>query len=138
MKSVRELSHACSHIVLKCLYLARIGRREILWSVNKFERSISKRTKACDRHLARLISYIAAKNADWDCFKILTLREILRTQNLLLMEHYAFVEVMHLFQHVGCVRNKHQFHSINVGRYHRNCFMGFRSLQFLKTRIRTV
>ena len=32
---------------------------------------------------------------------------------------------MHLFQHVGCVRNKHQFHSINVGRYPRNCFMGF-------------
>ena len=26
MKSVRELSHVCSQIVLKCLYLARIGR----------------------------------------------------------------------------------------------------------------
>ena len=35
MKSVGELSHVCSHIVLKCLYLARIGRPDIPWSVNK-------------------------------------------------------------------------------------------------------
>ena len=35
MKSVGELSHVCSQIVLKCLYLARIGRPDILWSVNK-------------------------------------------------------------------------------------------------------
>ena len=30
-KSVGELSHVCSQIVLKCLYLARIGRPDILW-----------------------------------------------------------------------------------------------------------
>ena len=35
MKSVGELSKVFSHIVLKCLYLARIGRPDILWSVNK-------------------------------------------------------------------------------------------------------
>ena len=29
MKSVGELSHVCSQIVLKCLYLARIGRPDI-------------------------------------------------------------------------------------------------------------
>ena len=34
MKSVGELSHVCSPIVLKCLYLARIGRPDIQWSVN--------------------------------------------------------------------------------------------------------
>ena len=34
-KSVGELSNTCSQIVLKCLYLARIGRLDILWSVNK-------------------------------------------------------------------------------------------------------
>ena len=34
-KSVGELSQVCSQIVLKCLYLARIGRPDILWSVNK-------------------------------------------------------------------------------------------------------
>ena len=48
MKSVGELSQVCSQIVLKCLYLARIGRLDILWSVNKLSRSITKWTKACD------------------------------------------------------------------------------------------
>ena len=40
------------------LYLARIGRPDILWSVNKLARSITKWTKACDKRLNRLISYI--------------------------------------------------------------------------------
>ena len=31
MKSVGDLSKVCSQIVLKCLYLARIGRPDILW-----------------------------------------------------------------------------------------------------------
>ena len=56
-KSVGELSSTCSHIVLKCLYLARSGRPDILWSVNKFARSITKWTKACDKRLNRLFSY---------------------------------------------------------------------------------
>ena len=58
LKSVGELSKVCSQIVLKCLYLARIGRPDILWSVNKLARSITKWTKACDKRLNRLISYI--------------------------------------------------------------------------------
>ena len=58
MKSVGELSQVCSLIFLKCLYLARIGRPDILWSVNKLARSITKWTKACDKRLNRLISYI--------------------------------------------------------------------------------
>ena len=57
-KSVGDLSNACSQIVLKCLYLARIGRPDILWSVNKLARAITKWTKACDKRLNRLISYI--------------------------------------------------------------------------------
>ena len=57
-KSVGELSNACSQIVLKCLYLARIGRPDILWSINKLARSITKWTKACHKRLNRLISYI--------------------------------------------------------------------------------
>ena len=48
----------CSQIVLKCLYLARCGRHDILWSVNKLARSITKWTKACDKRLSRLISHI--------------------------------------------------------------------------------
>ena len=57
-KSVGELSNTCSQIVLKCLYLARIGRPDILLSVHKLARSITKWTKACDKRLNRLISYI--------------------------------------------------------------------------------
>ena len=58
MKSVGELSHVCSQIVLECSYLARIGKLDILRSVNKLARSITKCTKACDKRLCRLISYI--------------------------------------------------------------------------------
>ena len=52
------LSKVCSQIVLQCLYLARIGRPDILWSVNKLARAVTKWTRACDKRLARLISYI--------------------------------------------------------------------------------
>ena len=48
----------CSQVVLKCLYLERIGRPDILRSVNKLARSITRWTKACDKRLNRLISYI--------------------------------------------------------------------------------
>ena len=37
-KSVGELSHVCSQIVLKCQNLAGIGRCDIRWSVNKVAR----------------------------------------------------------------------------------------------------
>ena len=39
--SVGEMSQVCSQIVLKCPYLARIGRPDILWSVNKLARAIT-------------------------------------------------------------------------------------------------
>ena len=58
LKSVGELSQVCSQIVLKCHYLARIGRPYIPWSVNKLARSITGWSKACDKRLNRLISYI--------------------------------------------------------------------------------
>ena len=60
LKSVGELSKVCSQIVLKSLYLARIGRPDILWSVNKLAKSITKWTRACDKRLSRLISYISS------------------------------------------------------------------------------
>ena len=62
LKSVGELSEVCSQIVLKCLYLARIGRPDILWSVNKLARPVTKWTQACDRRLAKLISYLHHTN----------------------------------------------------------------------------
>ena len=58
MKSVGELSQVCSQIVLKYLYLTRIGRPDILWSVNKLPRAVTKWTRACDKRSARLISCI--------------------------------------------------------------------------------
>ena len=58
LKFVGELSKVCSQIVLKCFFLARSGRPDILWSVNKLARSITKWTKARDKRLARFISYI--------------------------------------------------------------------------------
>ena len=42
----------------KCLYLARIGRPDILWSVNKLARSITKWTKTCDKRQNRSIFHI--------------------------------------------------------------------------------
>ena len=45
-ESVRALSKGCSQIVLTCLYLARIGRPDILWSVNKLARAVTKWTKS--------------------------------------------------------------------------------------------
>ena len=52
---------------------------------------------------------ILLSNADWDCFRTLTSREILKIRNPLLEEHCAFLEVIHLFQQVGCARNKLPF-----------------------------
>ena len=126
LKSVGELSQVCSQIVLKCLYLARIGRPDIPWSVNKFARSITKWTKACDKRLNRLISYIhhtceykqycyvgnTAKQCRLGLFQDSDLRKILRTQNVLLVEHCVFSEATRLFQSVGCVRSKPQFHTV--------------------------
>ena len=51
---MREVSTVCSQIVVKCLYLARVERPDILWFVNKLARAVTK----CDKRLARLISYI--------------------------------------------------------------------------------
>ena len=58
LKSVGDLSKVCSQIVLKYSCLTRIGRPDILWTVNKFARSITKWIKTCDKRLCRLISHI--------------------------------------------------------------------------------
>ena len=58
LEAVGEVSQVCSQIVLKCLYLTRIGRLDVLWSGNKLERAVTKCTRTCDKCLALLISYI--------------------------------------------------------------------------------
>ena len=123
-KSVGELSQVCSQIVLKCLYLSRIGRPDILLSANKLVRSVTKWTKACDKRLNRLISYFhhtceyklychvgnTAKQCRPGLFQDFA-RFFVRIQNLHQVEHCAFLKVVQLFQSVGCVRNKLQLRS---------------------------
>ena len=92
-----RLSQVCSQIVLKCLYLARIGRPDILCSVNKRARSITKWTKACDKRLNRLISYIH-HTCEYKQYCYVGNTLILRIQNPLLSEHCAFLKVIHLSQ----------------------------------------
>ena len=112
MKFVGELPQVCSQIVLKCLYLERIGRPDILWSVNKFARSITKCSKACDKRLNRLISYVhhtceykqycyvgnTAKQCRLGLFHDSDFAGDVEDSNPLLEEHCAFLEVIHLFQ----------------------------------------
>ena len=110
MGSVGELCKVCSQI-LDCLLLARIGRPDILWSVNKLARAVTKWTKARGKRSALLISYIHHtceyrqyvylgnhNNAEKDCFKTLILQETLKTQNQHQEEFCAFSEVTRLGQ----------------------------------------
>ena len=48
-RSVADLSTVCSHIVVTCLYWPRLDRPDILLSVNKLARAVTKCTKACDK-----------------------------------------------------------------------------------------
>ena len=122
--SVGELSKVCSQIVLKCLYLARIGRPEILWSANKLAQSITIWTKACDRRLSRLISYIFIIHVNTKQFCHVGNTAKLCRLGLFQDSDFAgdledskiffrwkivrFWKPYVLFQSVGCVRNKLQ------------------------------
>ena len=111
---------------MKCLYLTRIGRLDILWSVNKFARAITKWTRACDKRLARLISYIqhtcelkqychvgnTAQQCrlglfqDSDFAGDLEVSKSTSGGTLCIFGSHTFV------QSVGCVRNKLQFRTV--------------------------
>ena len=53
-----KLAEISARVVLKCLYLASAGRPDLLWTVNLLAMQVTKWTKACDRMMERLISYI--------------------------------------------------------------------------------
>ena len=53
-----ELHVNAARIVLKALYVARVNRPDIYWAVNTLAREVTKWTKACDRRVHRLISYL--------------------------------------------------------------------------------
>ena len=86
--------------------LSNCSQNACIWHalVDQIARAVTKWTRSCDRRLARLTAQVNSSNivmwnhnADWDCFKTLFLREILKTQNPLLEEHFAFFEGIHLF-----------------------------------------
>ena len=53
-----KLSPIAARIVLKCLYLARHNRPDIIWTVNHLSRNVNKWTLADDKRLHRLIAFI--------------------------------------------------------------------------------
>ena len=55
---------------------------------------------------------VLLNNAGWDCFKTAILREILRIQNPLWVEHCAFLEVIHSYPQVGYAGSKHLSHTV--------------------------
>ena len=57
-KTPGKLTSVAARIVLKALYLARIGRPDALWAVNTLAREVTRWTVACDKRLLRLISYL--------------------------------------------------------------------------------
>ena len=104
MKCVGELPNVCSQRVVKCVYLARLGRPDILWSVNVVARSVTKWTKACDKRLSRLIANIhhtceyrqcchvgnTAKQCRLGLIQDSDFAADLEDQSLLQMEYYVF------------------------------------------------
>ena len=93
-------------MVLKFLYLARIGRSDILWSVYKLARADKKLTRASDTRWTGFISKIHLQeflqtsvmleilhnSAEWDYSEILILNGILKTHNRLRVEDTFFWE----------------------------------------------
>ena len=121
LESVEEWSEVCSQIVLKCLYLARFGRHDILWSVNKLARSVKKWIPACDRRLAKLISYIHHTNDFRQCCHVGNAAQHCRLglcQDSDFADDFedsestsggvccVLLEEEHVFQSVGCARNR--------------------------------
>ena len=53
-----KLSHVASRVVLTALYLARLSRPDLLWTVNVLAREVMTWNVACDKRLHRLISYL--------------------------------------------------------------------------------
>ena len=53
-----ELAPIAARVVLKALYVARIARMDVMWSVNMLAREVTRWTAAYDRRLHRLISWM--------------------------------------------------------------------------------
>ena len=127
METVGEVSEVCSHIVLKCPYFARIGRPDIPWSANKLARAVTKWTRACDRRLACLISYIhntsdhrqychvgnTAQHCRLGLFQDSDFAGDLEDSKST-SGYSLYLRDECSFPYVGCARNKLQFHARTV------------------------
>ena len=120
----------CSQIVLKCLYLARIGRPDILWTWNKLARSVTKWTGACDRRLGRLIVYFhhasnyqrychvgnTAQHRRFGLFQRSAFAEDFEDSNSRSGERSGGISCIFgsrfLYPLVGCVRSKRQYPTV--------------------------
>ena len=105
------------HHVLRCLYLARIGRPDVLWTVNILARSVTKWINSCDKRLARLIRYIkhnitlsdntVVGDEIQDCkdglFQDVSFARDLQVST---SSSGGVVRVFGPFQFLGCARNK--------------------------------
>ena len=124
MGSVGEWSKVLSQNVLKCLCLARIGRPEFLWSVNKMARAITKWTRTCDKRMCTFD--LIHSSHMWfqtllSCGKHSTTVQVgtvsglwfCRSQNQHQVDSlFAFSEVTRSCQKVRCARNRLQFHTV--------------------------
>ena len=106
--------------------LVRIGKPDILWSVNKLARAVTKWTRACDKRLTRLISYIHNTN---DHRRYCHVGKTTQHCRLGLFQASDFAGdledskstsgelcvpsgVERSFPKVGCARNQLQFHTV--------------------------
>ena len=93
-----ELSDVCSQIVLKCKKLDRSGEPDIVWSVNKLARAVTKWTRALWQTLGSFDLLLSSHEwshtilacekpgysiVDWDCSKTQLLQETLKILNQL-------------------------------------------------------
>ena len=93
--------HVVAHVVVLCSFCPMACHK------SGADRGGADCGRFCAADFNNIVMWvILPNNADWDYFKTLTLREILKIQNPLLEEHCAFLEVIHLFQQVRCARNK--------------------------------
>ena len=91
-----DLAPVCAQIVRKCLYLARIGRPDVLLSVNR-----------CDKR--KITTYVAlfateSRLSNWVCSRTHSSRETCKITSLHLAAYCACSVITHLFQLLGCVK----------------------------------
>ena len=112
-------------VLTDCLAMF-VCEQDILWSVNNFARSVTKYTQACDRRLARLISYIhhasdylqkchvdsTAQHCRLGLFQDSDFAEDLEHSKSISGGVWVFLVLAHLCLLAGCAKNKHQNHTV--------------------------